>query len=100
VQFVRALAAQVLWWACAAGALSLALGALLVAMRADTSVAWVAWVADGADLLGAGVFSPRDGVLVFEGEWGRVHAALANAALGALCWLLAGWLLQRLVRPT
>lgn len=100
MQFVRACAAQVLWWACAACALVLVLGVLLVALTADTSLAWVSALREAADVVGFGVFSPGGGAMSFAGEYGRVHAALANGAAGALAYLLVGWLAQRLVRPS
>ncbi|MGN0066010.1 MAG: hypothetical protein ACI379_17375 [Nocardioides sp.] len=99
MRLVRALAAQVLWWACAAAAVVLAVGVLLVALQADTSIDLVRWSIAAADAVGLGVASPTGGLFSLDGEWGRVHSALVNGALGCAVLLGGGALLSRLVGP-
>ena len=93
----RRAAAQVAWTICAALALVLALGALLVAIDATNEsnelVRFVLQLADAVDL---GVFSRDDGVMQFDSE---TQDALLNWGLAAIVWLLIGRVLERIIRP-
>ena len=64
----RARIAQLVWLVCVLCALVLALGALLVALDANTENALVVFIKDAADAVDLGVFDRNDGVMKFEGE--------------------------------
>lgn len=96
---MRALLAHLVWWACATVAAVIACGVALVTLQADASLLGVRWVLEAADALGLGLASPSGGLVRLEGEWGRVHSALLNGALGCLVLLGGGALLSRLVAP-
>lgn len=96
---IRARLAQLVWLVCVLCALALALGALLIALKANRDNALVAFVLDAADTVDLGVFSREDGVKQFSGAGADVKDALVNWGLGAVAWLVAGRILDRLVRP-
>ena len=95
----RAALAHLVWLVCAGCAVLLAVGALLVALAANTDNALVNLLLRVADLLDLEVFSRENGVMQFKGAGAAVKNALVNWGLAALAWLLAGRLLDRLVRP-
>ena len=99
VDAVRARAAQVIWLACAACAILLASGALLVALEGNRGNDLVRWVLDAADLVDLGVFDVDDGVKQFDGKDADVKNALVNWGLGAVAWLVIGKIADRIVRP-
>ncbi|MBC2934129.1 hypothetical protein [Nocardioides sp. zg-1228] len=96
---IRATLAQLIWLACALAALLLAVGALLIALEANRSNALVDVVLRAADLADLGVFSRHDGIKDFRGRGAEVKNALLNWGLGAVAWLVAGRILERIVRP-
>lgn len=96
---VRARVAQLIWLACAVCALFLALGALLVALKANHDNALVTFVLDAADAVDLGVFSREDGIKQFGGDGADVKNALFNWGLGAVAWLILGRVLDRILRP-
>jgi hypothetical protein len=96
---VRTRIAQVVWLVCVLCALVLALGALLVALKANTDNALVVFVKDAADTVDLGVFDRSDGVMKFEGENAATKNALVNWGLGAVAWLVIGRVLDRIIRP-
>lgn len=97
---IRTVIAQVLWSLCALAALFLAVGALLVAVKANTDNALVAFVLDIAEAADLGVFSRTNGPIQFtEGSNAEIKNALVNWGLGALAWLVVGKLLDKLIRP-
>ena len=96
---IRATLAQLLWLGCAFCALLLAVGALLVALDANRSNALVDAVLDAAAVVDLEVFSRVDGIKRFRGEGADVKNALFNWGLGAVAWLVAGRILDRVVRP-
>ncbi len=97
---VRTVIAQALWTVCALAALFLAVGALLVAIKANTDNALVAFVLDVAEQADLGVFSRSNGPIQFtEGSNADIKNTLVNWGLGALAWLVVGKLLDKLVRP-
>ncbi len=61
VAVVRARLAQLVWLVCVLCALVLALGALLVALEANTDNALVVFIKDAADAVDLGVFYRGDG---------------------------------------
>lgn len=96
---IRSTLAQLLWLACALCALLLAVGALLVALDANRSNALVDAVLEAAAVVDLEVFSRVDGIKRFRGEGADVKNALFNWGLGAVAWLVAGRILDRVVRP-
>jgi hypothetical protein len=95
----RTVLAQVIWLLFVVAALFLAVGALLVALDANTDNDLVQFVLDGADAVDLGVFSVDNGIMKFTGENADTKNALFNWGLGAVVWLLVGRILDRVVRP-
>jgi hypothetical protein len=95
---VRVRVAQVVWALFAIAALFLAVGALLIAVNANTHNALVRFVLDTANTLDLGVFSRRNGIKDF-GAKEDVKNALLNWGLGAVAWLVLGRILERMLRP-
>jgi hypothetical protein len=98
---VRARVAQVAWIVCALAALVLAAGALCIALKANSDNGLVKFCVDNADRLDLGVFSRVDGVAHWKGH---SHAAMtknacANWGLAAVIWLVAGRVVERIIRP-
>jgi len=96
---VRTVAAQVIWLLFVVAALFLAVGALLVALDANTENGLVEFVLDGADAVDLGVFSVDNGIMKFTGENAETKNALFNWGVGAVVWLVVGRILDRIVRP-
>jgi hypothetical protein len=96
---IRATLAQLIWLACALAALLLAVGALLIALDANTSNELVDAVLRAASWADLGVFSRQDGIKQFRGEGAEVKNALFNWGLGAIAWLVVGRVLDRIVKP-
>jgi hypothetical protein len=99
VDRVRGTAAQVVWVVCSLAALVLALGALLVAFGANTDNALVKLLLDLADRLDLGVFDRDDGIKRWTSANAETKNALFNWGVAAVVWLMAGRLLERLIRP-
>lgn len=91
--------AQLIWLVAALCALVLAVGALLVALDTNRSNELVHFVLRAADTVDLGVFSRVDGIKQFRGEGADVKNALFNWGLGAIAWLVAGRILDRIVKP-
>jgi hypothetical protein len=96
---VRSKLASLLWLVAVVCALFLAVGALLVALKANQDNAVVAFVLDGADTLDMGVFSREEGIFTFDKDRNGVKAALVNWGLAALAFLIVGKILDRVIRP-
>lgn len=97
---VRARIAQVIWLVCVLCALVLALGALLIALKAaNENNGLVQFVLDAADAVDLGVFDRAEGVLKFTGSNAETKNALFNWGLGAIVWLVVGRILERIIRP-
>jgi hypothetical protein len=102
VDQVRRRVAQAVWIICVGAALILAIGALCIALKANPDNALVKFFIETADKLDLGVFSRgKDGVAHFSGH---THAAatknaLVNWGLAAVVWLVAGRILERVIRP-
>jgi hypothetical protein len=102
VSSVRMRLAQAIWIVCVIAALILAAGALCVALKANTDNALVKFILDTADKLDLGVFSRgKDGVFHWKGpsDAAATKNAVVNWGLAAVVWLVAGKLLERVIRP-
>lgn len=98
---VRARVAQVVWVLCAVAALVLAVGAACIALKANQDNGLVKFCIDTADKLDFGVFSRTDGVAHWKGRSESVLTknALVNWGLAAVVWLVAGKIVERIIRP-
>lgn len=96
---VRARVAQLIWLVCVLCALALALGALLIALKANRDNSLVQFVLDAADAVDLGVFSKDEGIKQFKGSGAEIKNALFNWGIGAIAWLIVGRILDRLIRP-
>ena len=98
---VRLRIAQLVWLVCVVAALFLAGGALLIALgdSIDQQNDLVKFVLDVADKLDFGVLGREDGVFDFDGKNADTKNALANWGLAAIVWLIAGRILDRIIRP-
>ena len=99
--WVRLRLAQLVWLLCVIAALFLAVGALLIALgdSVNRSNDLVQFVLDTADKLDLGVFDLDDGVFSFHGKNAETKDALLNWGLAAVTWLIAGRILDRIIRP-
>lgn len=96
---VRTIVAQVIWTIAVIAALFLALGALLVAVKANQDNALVKFVLNMADRVDLGLFDRKNGIKQFDGSNADIKNALFNWGIGALAWLVAGRIVERIVRP-
>jgi hypothetical protein len=96
---VRIVLAQVIWLLFLVAAMFLAVGALLIALDANTDNALVNFVLEGADRVDLGIFSRDNGIKQFSGPNADTKNALFNWGLGAAAWLFVGRILERLIRP-
>ncbi|MCW2832673.1 MAG: hypothetical protein JWN68_626 [Nocardioides sp.] len=96
---VRSRIAQVVWLICVLCALVLALGALLVALKANGDNTLVQFIKETAGFVDLGVFDRNDGVLKFTGDNAVIKNALVNWGLAAVVWLIIGRILDRIIRP-
>jgi hypothetical protein len=99
VAVLRTRIAQVVWTVAVVCALFLAVGALLIALKANTGNALVRFVLDVADALDLQVFSRRNGVFEMTGADHATKNALANWGLAAVAYLVVGRIVDRVVRP-
>jgi hypothetical protein len=96
---VRTRLAGVVWLVAVVCALFLAIGALLIALRANEQNSIVQLVLSGADALD-GPFSLEQGIFTFaDNEDGRVKSALTNWGIAAVVYLVIGKVLDRIIRP-
>ena len=84
--------ATVVWLVAVVCALFLAVGALVVALKMSPDASLVAFVTDTADALVPDVFR-------FTGEGAATRSALTNGGLAAVVCLVAGKILDRVIRP-
>jgi hypothetical protein len=99
--WVRLRLAQLVWLLCVIAALFLAVGALLIALgdSVNRSNDLVQFVLDTADKLDLGVFDLDEGVFSFQGKNAETKDALLKWGLAAVTWLIAGRILDRIIRP-
>ena len=97
---VRRSLAQWAWTICAFAALFLAVGALLVAIGANEDNTLVGTVLNVADFCDLGVFDRSKPIVEFEDAASReTKVALLNWGVAALCWLIVGRVLNRVIAP-
>jgi len=96
---VRSRLASLVWLVAVVCALFLAVGALLIALKANQDNAIVAFVLDVADRLDLGVFSREQGIFTFDGKNAETKNALVNWGIAAIAYLVAGKVLDRIIRP-
>ncbi len=96
---VRSRIASVVWLVAVVCALFLAVGALLVALKANPDNAIVAFVQNLADVLDLGVFSRENGIFTPSNDPDGVKSALINWGIGAIAYLVVGKVLDRVIRP-
>jgi uncharacterized membrane protein len=96
---LRTRIATVVWLVAVVCALFLAVGALMVALKANNDNAIVSFVKDVAHFLDLGVFSPDNGLFTPKKDPDLIKGALINWGLGAIAYLVVGKLLDRLIRP-
>ena len=99
--WIRLRIAQLVWLVCVLAALCLAVGALLIALgdSVNRSNDLVQLVLETADRIDLGVFDLDDGVFSFQGKNAETKNALLNWGLAAITWLIAGRVVDRIVRP-
>lgn len=96
---VRNKLASLLWLVAVVCALFLAVGALLIALKANEDNSIVELVVAGAEYLD-GPFSLEGGIFTFADDAdGRVKSALVNWGIAAVVYLVIGKILDRTVRP-
>ena len=95
---LRTKIASVVWLVAVVCALFLAVGALLVALKANQDNAIVQFVLNGADFLD-GPFSRDNGIFTFHGSDAATKSALVNWGIAAVVYLVIGKILDRLIRP-
>ena len=96
---VRTRVAQAVWLLFVLCALLLAVGALLVALKANEGNPLVELVLDGADAVDLGVFSRDNGIKEFTGADAATKNALVNWGIGAVAYLVVGRVVDRIIRP-
>jgi hypothetical protein len=96
---VRTFLAQVIWLLFLLAALFLAVGALLIAVKANRQNDLVKFVLDGADRVDLGIFSKDNGIKQFTGHNAETENALFNWGIGAVAWLVVGRIVDRLIKP-
>jgi hypothetical protein len=95
----REWAARIIWAVCLIAAIVLALGALLVAVKANTGNPLVELINHLARWASVGLFSRTNGIKHFTGHNAVVKNALFNWGIGAIIWLIVGRVVSGLVRP-
>jgi hypothetical protein len=97
---VRGIVARVVWVACLVLALVLAAAAFSFALEANERNDLVQLVRDLADAFDLGFFDLDNPVKRFtDPENGAVKTALFNYGIAAVVYLVAGRLLERVIRP-
>ena len=99
VKTVRSYASRVIWVIALLAALALAIGALMIALKANQGNTLVDFVLNLADTADLGLFSRENGIKQFGGEDAEIKNALFNWGLGALAWLIVGRVVAGIIRP-
>ncbi|MDQ3155141.1 MAG: hypothetical protein M3Q98_00190 [Actinomycetota bacterium] len=89
---------SVIWLIAVICAVFLALGALLIALKANPDNVIRELVVGGADRFD-GPLSRENGLFTFDGRNGATKEVLVNWGLAAITYLVAGSILRRIVRP-
>ncbi|MGH3445176.1 MAG: hypothetical protein ACRDPB_07360 [Nocardioidaceae bacterium] len=95
---VRSQIASLIWLVAVICALFLAIGALLIALKANQDNSVVSFVLHVADILD-GPFSRKNGIFTFHGNDQAVKNALVNWGIAAVVYLVVGKVLDRVIRP-
>ena len=96
---VRSKIATVVWLLAVVCALFLAVGALLIALKANPENPVVEFIRNGAEWL-EGPFSLENGIFTFpDTAEGEVKSALTNWGIAAVVYLVIGKILDRVIRP-
>jgi uncharacterized membrane protein len=93
VNVVRSRIASLVWLVAVVCALFLAVGALLVALKMNQANPIVSFVLDTAHKLDFGTFKD------FTGKGAATKEALTNWGIAAVIYLVAGKVLDRIIRP-
>lgn len=96
---IRTLIARIIWAVAVVLALTLATGALLIALDANRSNEAVRFVLRSANTVDLGIFARNDGIKTFDGSNADLKNALFNWGLGTVAWLVIGKVLDKIVRP-
>ena len=96
---IRSTLAQVIWLLFVLAAMFLAVGALLIALKANRDNDLVTFILKGADRVDLGIFSRRNGIKQFSGDNADIKNALFNWGLGAVAWLVVGRIVDRIIKP-
>ncbi len=96
---MRSRLASLVWLVAVVCALFLAVGALLVALKANQDNAIVKFVLDGADPSTSASFSRDEGIFTFDGKDAATKDALVNWGLAAIAYLVVGKIVDRIIRP-
>lgn len=99
VSRTRDIVGQLVWILCVLAALVLAIGAVLVAVKANRTNDLVMFIKGRANDLDLGLFDRNDGIKTFKGSSSATKNALLNWGLGAVAWLLVGRIASRIIRP-
>ena len=99
VHTIRSYASRIVWAIALLAALALAIGALLIALKANQDNTLVAFILDLADIADLGLFSRENGIKQFSGEDAEIKNALFNWGIGALAWLIVGRIVAGVIRP-
>jgi predicted SpoU family rRNA methylase len=96
---VRSKVATVVWLVAVVCALFLAVGALLIALKANEDNSIVEFIISVAERL-QGPFSRENGIFTFaDDQDGQVKSALTNWGIAAVVYLVIGKILDRIIRP-
>lgn len=100
---VRTQVGRVIWSVCALLALVLAVAAFSYALELREENPLVEFVRDFANAVDLGIFDLDNPIKAFVDEEkesvAQTKTALTNYGLGAVCYIVVGRLLERIVRP-
>lgn len=99
VNALRSRIASLVWLVAVVCAVVLAVGALLVALKANQHNSIVSFIQTSADKLDLGVFSRKGGIFTFAKDTNNVKGALVNWGIGAIAYLVVGKIVDRIIRP-
>jgi len=95
----RVIIARVLAVIVAIAALALAVGAILVLLKANGDNPLVKLDMHLADFFDIGIFSRTNGIKQFSQPHADIKDAVFNWGLGAIVWLIVGRIVVRIVKP-
>jgi len=95
---LRTQVASAVWLVAVLCAVVLAVGALLVALKANQDNSIVTLVLRAADAID-GPLSRHNGIFAFSGKDAATKNALVNWGIAAVVYLVAGKIVDRVIRP-